>query len=262
MKTILRKIKSFFLKEKYPLLSRDEYLRLFNEIKNEKSQEVNRIEQLNGFFIEKNWIDNLALHTQIVKKKSKLNYHHGRLLYSVLRNYIKENPELKLINILETGTARGFSSMCMSKALNDSKKIGKVYTIDIIPNNQKIFWNCIDDWDGKKTRIDLLNKWKKELENIVFLTGDCQTVLKNFHLERVNFAFLDAQHDYESIMNEFNFIFKRQQKGDLIIFDDVNFIEFPEISKFINELKSKKIYDINIVSSSKNRSYCLAKKNK
>ena len=260
MKKILKKIKSFFFKEKYPLLSRDEYLRLFNETKNEKSEEIDHIEKINGYFIEKNWIDDLALHTQIVKKKSKLNYHHGRLLYSILRNHIKQNSELKLFNILETGTARGFSSVCMSKALNDSQKIGKVYTIDIIPNNQKIFWNCIDDWDGKKTRIDLLYKWKKELENIVFLTGNCQSVLKNFHLDRINFAFLDAQHDYESIINEFNFIFERQQKDDLIVFDDVKFVEFPEISKFISELKSKLIYDINIISSSESRSYCLAKK--
>ena len=256
MKKILRQIKNFFFKEKYPLLSREEYLKLFNEIKDEKSEEITQIEKLNGYFIEKNWIDDLALHTQIVKKKSKLNYHHGKLLYSILRNYINENLELKLLNILE----RGFSSVCMSKALNDSKKIGKVYTIDIIPNNEKIFWNCIDDLEGKKTRMELLNKWKNELENIVFLTGSCKSILKNFHLDRVNFAFLDAQHDYENIKNEFNFVFERQKKGDLIIFDDVNFSEFPEISKFINDLKSKKIYDINIISSSKSRSYCLAKK--
>ena len=108
--------------------------------------------------------------------------------------------------------------------------------------------------------MELLNKWINELENIVFLTGSCKSILKNFHLDRVNFAFLDAQHDYENIKNEFNFVFERQKKGDLIIFDDVNFSEFPEISKFINDLKSKKIYDINIISSSKSRSYCLAKK--
>ena len=30
------------------------------------------------------------------------------------------------ITILETGTARGFSSLCMSKAINDRKFMGKI----------------------------------------------------------------------------------------------------------------------------------------
>ena len=53
------------------------------------------------------------------------------------------------ITILETGTARGYSSICMSKALNDRKQKGKIFTIDILPNNKKMYWNCIEDHKGK-----------------------------------------------------------------------------------------------------------------
>ena len=48
----------------------------------------------------------------------------------------------------------------MSKAINDSKINGKIITIDIIPNNKKFFWNCIDD-KSKKTRKELLNNWNQ-----------------------------------------------------------------------------------------------------
>ena len=29
-----------------------------------------------------------------------------------------------------------------------------------ISNDNKIFWNCIDDFDGKKTRRELIEPWK------------------------------------------------------------------------------------------------------
>ena len=50
----------------------------------------------------------------------------------------------------------------------------------------------------------------------------------------------------------------RQFKGDIIIFDDVNIKEFPQISKFVRDLEKKKTYKLNIISSSENRSYCIA----
>ena len=44
--------------------------------------------------IDKKWMDELALQTQVVIKDSKINYQHGRVLYSELSNYIAKNsPE-------------------------------------------------------------------------------------------------------------------------------------------------------------------------
>jgi predicted O-methyltransferase YrrM len=62
-----------------------------------------------------------------VKKRSKLGYAHGRLLYSVLRKYIADNSPA-YVNVLETGTARGFSALCMAKAIADSGVTGHVVT--------------------------------------------------------------------------------------------------------------------------------------
>ena len=36
------------------------------------------------------------------------------------------------------------------------------------------------------------------------------------------FVFLDAQHDKESVIEEYNFVKRHQTRGDIIIFDDVS----------------------------------------
>ena len=105
-------------------------------------EKVSEFEKKMGYSIDKKWINKLALYTQVVIKKSPLNYAHGRILYSALRNYLNKNlKQIKSINIIETGTARGFSALCMAKALNDMQQEGKISTIDILPHDKKIFWN-------------------------------------------------------------------------------------------------------------------------
>ena len=48
----------------------------------------------------------------------------------------------------------------MSYLLHSKKISYKIYTIDVIPNNKKIYWNCITDLRyGKITRNELL-KWE------------------------------------------------------------------------------------------------------
>ena len=134
---------------------------------------VNQFEEKLGYTIDKKWFNDLSLITQTCIKNSELNFNHGRILYCLIRKYIQYNLEnnSKNITILETGTARGFSSLCMSKAINDSAISGRVITIDCISHNTKMFWGCISDFDGEKTRGELLSNWHEELSNIIFIHG-------------------------------------------------------------------------------------------
>ena len=66
----------------------------------------------------------------------------------------------------------------MAKALLDRKKDGKIFTVDILPHNKKIIWNCIEDFDGKSTRIELLNNWNKFFKYIEFKQGRSEKILK------------------------------------------------------------------------------------
>ena len=81
-----------------------------------------------------------------------------------------------------------------------------IHTLDVLPHNTAMYWNCIDDCEVAKTRHELLAPWR-ELENrVVFLQGDTMDLLGRMSLNRVHFAFLDAQHTYEAVMQEAGFV--------------------------------------------------------
>jgi hypothetical protein len=200
----------------------------------------------------KKFIDTLALSTQIVIKESKMLYLHGYLLYTALDEYLKKNPAIDFVNILETGTARGFSSVCMAKALHDNKRDGKIYTVDVLPNNQSMFWNCVEDFTGPKTRPQLLSKWDYLLEYIEFVQGDSKKILDDLHekffVPRIHFSFLDAQHTYSYLKHEMDWVKDRQEIGDVIICDDYTTYhsgrpQYPGIIRAVDEFVQESKYD-------------------
>ncbi len=247
------------------LAQREEYLNIFNNSLNEVFSEVDDFENETSFKINNEWLNELALHTQVVIKESKICYAHGRLLYSKLRHYINNNYEYlkdKEICIVETGTSRGFSSLCMAKALEDSNIKGKIYTIDIIPNAKKFYWNCIDDLEGKKTRSDLLKKWSNLVENyIIFLEGDAKKAIKSIDKKRFHFAFLDASHTYFDVKNEFIEITNKQKKKDVVIFDDYTPNSFNGLIKAANYVCEKFNYSSRNIKANQYRGYLITEKN-
>lgn len=235
------------------------YTDLFNSAKSYKDEFIDNFIKKKNINLDNDWFDNLALHTQVVIKKSKINYYHGKILYALVSEHIALN-NLEYINILETGTARGYSSLCMSKAINNMKIKGKIYTIDILPHNKKMFWNCIDDHDGKRTRAELLVHWKDYVQNIEFITGFSKNILQKIDLKRINFAFLDGAHNLRTIKKEYEYVSQRQKKNDIIFFDDITNDIFPELSDFIRVIEKNNTYKVDYLSSSESRGYALAVK--
>jgi len=251
---------------KYPFgnkiwATKQEYRSLLEEALNVNDESVKEFERQYGFSLNINWWSDLALHTQVVIKPEKLNFFHGRLLYSLLSSYISDLPDkYNDLKILETGTARGFSAICMAKALIDNKYPGFITTIDAIPHNQSIYWNCIDDLDGPRSRAVLLKKWSAELRKIIFLQGWTTSVIPKLGLERVNFAFLDAQHTKENVLNEFLYVFERQLIGDIIVFDDVTENIFPGVCEAVEEIENNYPYKVKRIKFEDNRGYAIATK--
>ena len=244
-----------------PNKSEKNYVDLANFTSNLLNNEIDLYEKDVGYKIDKIWLDNLALKTQIVIKSSKLNYAHGRVLYTALRKYIKKN-DIKKISILETGTARGFSSLCMAKALQDSEINGIICTFDLIPHNVKMFWNTITDHKiGKITREELLSEWDTLIEKfIIFIQGYSYIELPKVKFKRINFAFLDGAHSYKDVIFEFNQIKNLQLTGDIIIFDDYNKKLFPGIVKAVDKICLYNNYKKKIINTIDERSYVIAEK--
>ena len=256
---IKKKISGIYLVSK-PVASKEEYLQIHNKAKKNINIEVTKLVKEFGFPINKNWLDKLALKTQIVKKKNQIDYQHGRLIYSLIRNQLKTFTNQNYFKILEVGTARGFSSIIMSKAILDSKKKGKIATIDIIPHNKKIYWNTIDDLEGPQTRKHLLRSYKKYLKSINFLTGESVNIIKNIKTKQFNFIFLDGNHDFYYVMKEYDLVKNLQKKNDLLLLDDVTPKKFDGIIKLLNIIKKENKYTIRKITSNPKRGYAILEK--
>jgi len=229
-------------------VSRDTYLNILKEVKSrDYSGFYRKLEEEYDVDVKdfEEEIHQIALYGQIqIKTSSKIIYLHGFVIYSALMKYIKDHPEIEYFNILETGTARGYSALCMAKALYDSKVKGRIYTIENrIPNDIKMYWNCFGDFKyGMTTREELFQKWKHLLPYIEFKFGDSKKILSEelINIERFHFGFLDAHHDYDYLSYEMNWINKKQNTGDIIVCDDYTFLnkggmQFPGIIKAVDE---------------------------
>jgi prepilin-type processing-associated H-X9-DG protein len=247
-----------------PLADRDTYLDLFDKSRRVSYPEIDRFEAVTGYVIDEHWFHNLALHTQVVIKTSELCYQHGRILYSALSKYIsdrKEDNSVQNITIWETGTARGFSSLCMAKALADTNSYGTIITFDVLPQSVPFFWNCIDDNEKPKSRCELLEPWGELVEKyLVFVQGDTRIEMPKIHSNRVNFAFLDGAHTYKDVMIEFSQIARRQRPGDMIIYDDYNPDQYPELVRAIDEICNGGDYKGYLLRANADRGYMLATK--
>ncbi len=243
-----------------PLGNRNEYLSIWEKAKSESFPKIDEVEAKYGYAIDIEWMHELALQTQVVKKESDICYQHGRLLYTTLSHYISENSS-NYINILETGTARGFSSLCMAKALHDNKANGKILTLDVLPHTTEMYWNCIEDTNGPCTRESLLSKYKDLTEEyIIYSQGYTDVQLSKISIPRVHFAFLDAAHTFDAVMNEFSYVENKQSQGDYIFFDDYTPALFPGVVDAIDKICEENQYSKEIITISEQRGYVIARK--
>ena len=233
------------------------YMDKFEELKSSTKKKSDlKIE----YKIPDTFIFPLALKTVVVKK-SNLSIEHGKFLYSELRKYIVDT-KFDFINVVETGTARGFSSICMAKAMHDEKQNGQIFTFDILPHNKQLYWNNITDLTiGKITRKELLKEWDYLIaSNIKFINNFAHTYLKSINFERVHFAFFDGSHYAHDIKYEFQHVSMFQMKNDISIFDDFNEIYYSDMHKYILEIINKNNYSHSIINIDENRKILIAKK--
>lgn len=243
-----------------PRADRQAYLDLHEEAKRRSFPEIDAYEKRMGFRVDSEWFEELALHTQVVIKKSKLNYQHGRILYSTFSNYLSNLNSSDPVTVFETGTALGFSAVCMAKALRDRDVSGKIVTLDIISHNDPMYWNCIDDHEGPKSRQQLLQPWSEELLRIVFIQGWTGKQMERTGLLRINFAYLDAQHTEEDVLKEYRYVRERQEAGDVIVFDDVTAGSFDGVVQAVENIEQEGLYSVDRLQPSENRGYAIARR--
>ena len=215
--------------------------------------------------------DNLLTHVLYLGEKLCISgrrsvqiCNHGLILSSLLYQYIEQNTDVTCLNIFETGTAKGFSTFCMSETLDHlSIKNCRIFTCDLMPHNIPSFWDLPSDALGKLSRSQLMEKYGKSTQKYaIYLECSSRNAMSILNLQRINFAFLDAGHKASDIKHELIYTINRQQKDDMIVIDDYSKTHNFEFSKTVDDLCNQYNYSLEIIPiyPLKSRCFAVAKK--
>ena len=166
-----------------------------------------------------------------------INYERGILLYSLIAKY-------KPKNVLEIGTAEGYSTLCMAWAMVDHDINGKIFTIDPkpfdTPIEREITWEKNPEHNTVSLSTkELWNKFadKEWIKKIEVLTGFSGEILqkKTNELPKMDMGFIDGHHAYEAVIHDFYAFLQTASENFYLLFDDYNPNENRDVTKVINE---------------------------
>ena len=203
-----------------------------------------------GFAIPRGRLEGAARVLACPVKKNPPNWQHGRVLYALTRKYL-EDKRNQFIRVLDIGTAKGFSALCLQWALWDSNSCAWCITsVDVIDPKARISRNTVAECEGLLTVAQILYPWR-EARGIMFeqSTGLDWLIA---HQERIHIAFIDGSHNGETVLQEGRLLADRQELGDLAIFDDV---DRPDIAQAVSQLSDA--YRFDVLEVLPNRAYAI-----
>ena len=161
-----------------------------------------------------------------------LDFDEAALIFSTIRSN-------KINSILEIGRFLGGSTLLISVAKNDSANF---YSVDLKVK--------APEYADDKVILDAVSKTGKK--NIEFIVGDSTTYVPP---QNIDFVFIDGDHSYEGVKNDYLNIEKYLNNGAHVLFHDsassrpfsTNDIN---VEKFITELEfNKNLTKVSVVGS-------------
>ncbi len=182
---------------------------------------VDAFEIASGYKLDRSRLESAARVLSCPVKKSPPNWQHGRVLYAAASRYLATHCEDDAISILDIGTAKGFSALCLLWAMKDFGFTGHVTSVDVIDPHSRVERKTVSEIEGYRflTLAETLAPWP-ESDEIRFEHSTGIDWLEA-HPERVHIAFVDGSHDGPEVLREGQLMAARQQTGDLAIFDDL-----------------------------------------
>jgi len=170
------------------------------------------------------------------------NYERGILLYSIIAKY-------KPLHVLEIGTAKGYSTLCMAWAMADYNIPGTIYTIDPTLNTK--FQITIKNEISVLTTPQL---WKKVasdswLSKIKPLSGYSGQVMAEYKFPKIDFAYIDGHHVFEAVEHDFYATLNISSNYFQILFDDYALSD--GVTKLIDDDVSKNFDSVLIKTNVK-----------
>ena len=179
---------------------------------------VDAFEQRCGYALKRSRLEDAARVLACPIKSNPPNWQHGRVIYAAARAYLQGVDGR--VRILDIGTAKGFSALCLQWALIDSGRHGLVTSLDVIDPRARAIRKTVAEVDGPLTLAEILAPWPESAQ-IQFVRSTGVQWLED-HPERVHVAFVDGKHDGYVVLQEGRLLASQQMSGDLVIFDDVH----------------------------------------
>lgn len=235
--------------------TRAEYNQAFVDEAEREYPVIDAIEARFGYAVSRHKLEAAACVLACPVKANPPNWQHGRVLYAVARKYFADTDGP--FTVLDIGTAKGFSALCLLWALQESGENGTVVSVDVIDPTARIYRNTVAEVDGLKTLAETLEPWP-ESSRIMFQKMEGLAWLNRYRASkadaRIHFAFVDGKHSGAVVRNEASVISGLQKSGDISIFDDVH------LADIWAAVRSLPGYEIERIDVLPNRAYALAVK--
>lgn len=180
------------------------------------------------------------------------NWQHGRVLYAHLRAYLAEDRQLG--QVVDIGTAKGYSALVMSWALRDGERTAlPLWSIDIVDPFDRVSRNTSAELEGLKTVPELVTPHLHGAPMPGFRGGGSIAWLKNAvtGCRRIGFAFVDGKHHPQIVRDEIELLARCQAPGDRCIFDDM------QIEGLRQQVRRQKHYAVEFLEVLPKRSYAI-----
>lgn len=193
---------------------------------------VDGLEDSVGYKIDAEWLSSAARVLACPVKVSPPNWQHGRVLYSLLRAYCASWRSGAPVGVLDVGTAKGFSALCMARALEDAGQPGTITSVDVLDPQARVRRNTVVEVDSLRTLYEIVAPWP-EARRVRFVCAKGENWLM-MNPERVHFAFVDGKHTHDAVSRELGYLSRSQERGDVIVCDD---LQVPGVAKAVGELR-------------------------
>lgn len=201
-------------------VTNEEFSRIFCIESHSEYPMIDAFESRAGFAVDRSRLLRAALDLSCPFKAAAPNWQHGRVLYAATRRYLSDHPTLDKIRTLDVGTAKGFSALCVRWAVEDAGIDAESFSVDVLPQNERVRRNTIAECDGLRTLAEVLAPFPAA-QRITFVESTGIDWLMT-HRERVHIAFVDGKHTGSVVRREGVLLAARQESGDVCIFDDVH----------------------------------------
>lgn len=181
--------------------------------------EVDRLEQDMGMVLAKPFLLEAARVLACPVKANPPSWQHGRVIFSVVARYLADGLGPALL--VDIGTAKGFSALCLLWAARCARREAQVLSIDVVDPRAPVLRNTVAEARAGRalTLAETLRPWPVS-RDIQFMQGTGEGLLSA--LDRpVTAAFVDGKHTHAVVASELDLLSRLQRPGMVTIADDL-----------------------------------------